>query len=149
MEEVSKVTNIAEEALQVAVSKTVEIYQTVKKLPSKAQEAAMHAAGIERVEYYTDTRSIKDTVPVYHVSDEGIVSSLLGEKLGISLYPIGTFVKESALPLNPELPVHESRHYSEQRAWGMWWYAGYAIEIAARTVYYGDYYTGYYTSSFE
>jgi RHS repeat-associated protein len=136
--------------LQVAVSKTVEIYQTAKELPGQVREAAMHAVGIERVEYYTDTRSIKHPVPVYHVRYEGIVATLLGsDRSGISLYPIGAFVKESALLYDPNLPAHESKHYSEQRTWGILWYAGYVIEVAARDIYYWDTFWGYYTSSFE
>jgi RHS repeat-associated protein len=148
-ETAGKVINAGKGALQVAISKTVEIYQAARQLPGQAQQAAMHAVGIEYVTTYTDTKLMADPVPVYHVGDEGIVPTLLGDRLGISLYPVGTFVKESALSENPSLPAHESFHYSEQADWGALWYAGYAAEVVARDIYYWDPFWGYYTSSFE
>jgi len=115
-EDIKNVRKKVVEGLQVAVS--------------KVKEATMHAVGIERVEYYTDTNLMADSVPVYHVGDEGIVPSLLGDLSGISLYPVGTFVKESALALDPNLPAHESFHYAEQAVWGMInWTAAYYGEM--------------------
>jgi RHS repeat-associated protein len=143
---VSNVINTGKEALQVVVSKTVEVYQAAKQLLGQAQEATMHAAGIVRVEYYTDTRSIKDPVPVYHVGDEGIVPILLGDLSGISLYPIGVFVKEAAYIRDPTILAHESYHYYEQSIWGITiWLAAYYGEMAFDWAYYGgDYWTGPY-----
>jgi RHS repeat-associated protein len=141
--------NAVKEGLQVAASKTVEIYQTAKELPGKAQEAAMHAVGIERVEYYTDSRSITDPVPVYHVGDQGIVPSLLGDVSGVSLYPVGTFVKESYYQKDSSISAHESYHYYEQSNWGMGvWLTAYYGEMALDWAYYGgDYWSGPYNNN--
>jgi hypothetical protein len=146
---VGKGGNAVKEGLQVAASKTVEIYQTAKELPGKAQEAAMHAVGIERVEYYTDTRSITAPVPVYHVGDQGIVPTLLGDLSGISLYPIGAFVKESQYLKDSSISAHESYHYYEQSNWGMGtWLTAYYGEMTLDWAYYGgDYWTGPYNNN--
>jgi RHS repeat-associated protein len=141
--------NAVKEGLQVVASKTVEIYQTAKELPGKAQEAAMNAVGIERVEYYTDSRSITDPVPVYHVGDQGVVPSLLGDISGISLYPLGTFVKESAYTYDSSISTHESYYYFEQSDWGMGtWLTAYYGEMALDWAYYvGDYWSGPYNNN--
>ena len=114
----------------------------------KAKKGMQQAAGIENSFYYHENLAA-DPTPLYYIDDEGAVPTLLGNNFGISIYPIGTFVKKSALPLDPGLPAHEGKHYSEQRTWGRWWYAAYGVEIAARSFIYWDTFQGYYHSSSE
>jgi RHS repeat-associated protein len=132
--------------LKVAGSKVAEVYLSAEQLAGQVKVAAMRAVGIEYVTYYTDTNLMSEPVPVYHVGDKGIVSTALGNLSGISLYPIGTFVKESALSYDPNLPAHESYHYYEQSNQGtVPWLINYYAEIALDWAYYGgDYWSGPY-----
>ncbi len=93
--------------------------------------------------------------PVYCVDDMGIAYSIvLGKEsqMGISIYPIGTFVQQSKIADRSWLIPHEGFHYHEQRQWGgllgINWYRGYFLEKSIRSTIY-DPYWAYYTSSFE
>jgi hypothetical protein len=140
------VSDKAKEGLQVAATKVTEFKQAIKNKAGEVKLSALCSVGIVREEQYTDTRDIKNPVPVYHVGDKGIVPTLLGDLGGISIYPIGAFVKESYYTSHPEISAHESYHYNEQSYWGMVpWLLAYYGEMGVDWAYYGgDYWKGPY-----
>jgi RHS repeat-associated protein len=144
-------------AIEINISQIVEVAKDVRGAVEHAptiiaekvltNEKVAQTLGIEKVEH-TQIDRMEIPVPVYHVSDQGIIRNLLGENRGISVCPIGTFIKREWV--SPEYIKHESYHFREQSEWGMGnWVPAYFAEIGARSVYYGSRYWGYYTSSFE
>ena len=111
------------------VDSTSEPWDYISQSPAQViQGIGLSQFGVKHV-YSYHMNLTAEPIPTYIVGDQGIIPTLLTIS-GISLYPLGTYIRQSYYEDHPEILAHEGKHYSEQRDSGMIpWLTVYCSEL--------------------